>query len=229
MRRRSTFQPVVFCDPFAMAGNRKVAVELGPDGHILCLEWSVGDYCVRSLNIEAPSLGTRYLPVNQPVAGQAASFKISALTHGATPEAIRLLGLICPLTKQEEAMMAEKLKTKGSVKAADKEGLKAAAKDAPVGKKPKVAPAEAKAEAPKKRGNAEALAKAREARKEAGSGPDKRKITVLKKDHGARAGTDRQKTLDLLFKHKTAQSALDAGVTKQWLAWADREGYVELS
>lgn len=207
MRRRSKFEPVVFCDPFAMIGQRKIAVELAGDGTISCLEWFAGDYCVRNFSIEEPSLGIRHVPIDAPVAGQAASLKISALEHGATSEAIRLLGLICPLTKQEEAVMADKLKTKGSLKAGDKEALKGAAKDAPVGKKPRTAPepkAE-KAEASKKRGNPEALAKARETRKD--KGPDNRKIKALikAKDIKAREGSYRREMVEALLSSKTVQ------------------------
>lgn len=88
-------------------------------------------------------------------ADQARAFKAQALTDGATPEAIRLLGTLIPLTTKETNIMAEKLKAKGP----DKAALAAAAKKAPVAGKGAAA-------APKKNpGNAAALAKAREAQK----------------------------------------------------------------
>jgi hypothetical protein len=89
-----------------------------------------------------------------PIQTHIAALRRNALEYGATPEAIRLLGALAPWTDKEKKIMAEKLKSKASAAKPDKEGLKNAAKAAPVGKG-KAAP---------KKGNAEALAKARAAR-----------------------------------------------------------------
>jgi hypothetical protein len=118
-------------------------------------------------------------------------------------------------------MMAEKLKAKASAKKADTEGLKNAAKKTPVAKKG--------GDAPKKRGNPEALAKARAARD---TGPDTRKITALKKakDIGARAGTYRHSMLTDLLGSKTVQDfrAKNAKYTAGDLRYAQEAGYISL-
>lgn len=134
-----------------------------------------------------------------------------ALEYGASPEAIRLLNAHTAFSQKELNIMAGKLSKKADTK--------------------KAAPAKTtakKAEAPaKKKGNPEALAKARAARAEAG--PDTRKITVLKKDHGARAGSKRAELLNSIFKAKTVQAAVEAGTKKSDVAWAAREGYISLA
>lgn len=133
-----------------------------------------------------------------------------ALESGATPEAIRLLEKATgAFTKKQESEMAEKLKTKSAAKA-DKEGLKSAAKSAPVAKKNA-------AEPPKKRGNAEALAKARESK-----GPDTRKITanIKAKDIAARPGSKRHEMLTALLSSKTVQDFRDKGYSAGDLNYA---------
>lgn len=107
--------------------------------------------------------------------------------------------------------MAEKLKAKAAPKKADTEGLKSAAKSAPVGGK--------NSTAPKKKGNAEALAKARAARQ---SGPDNRKIkaNIKAKDIAARPGSYRHTMLTKLLSAKTVQEAKDAGVSAGDLRYA---------
>lgn len=146
-----------------------------------------------------------------------AGYRKVALEEEATPEAIRLLGELQPWTTREERIMAEKLKSKASAAKPDKAGLKAAAKSTPV----------AKGKGGGKKGNADALARARAAKKEA-AGPDTRKITVLKKDHGAREGSARANILNTIYKAKTVQAAIDAGVKSGDVAWASRAGYISL-
>lgn len=147
-----------------------------------------------------------------------------ALKGGATPEAIRLLHKATgAFTKREENEMAEKLKAKKTTKSADTEGLKGAAKAAPVAKK------DAKGNTGGKRGNPEALAKARAARS---AGPDTRKITALKKpkDIAARAGSFRHQMLTDLLSSKTVQDfrdkdkKYDAGCIR----FAQEAGYISL-
>lgn len=130
--------------------------------------------------------------------------KEEMLAHGATPLAVQWIGELSPFSEQEFTIMADKL-TK-PVKAA------------------KAAPADK----PKSKGNPEALAKANAARAEANAGPDKRKITVLKKPHGAREGTTRATLLDTIYKSKTVQDAVDAGVKKSDVAWAARAEYISI-
>jgi hypothetical protein len=116
-----------------------------------------------------------------------------ALNGGATPDAIRLLSKATgAFTKKEEAIMAEKLKTKASVAKPDKEGLKAGAKAAPAGG------------AKKNKGNPAALAKARAAK-----GPDNRKIKVLNKKPEARENSYRARMLKDLLASKTVQEFRD--------------------
>jgi hypothetical protein len=108
----------------------------------------------------------------------------NALISGATPDAIRLLSKATgAFTKKEEKEMAEKLKSKSAAKA-DKEGLKAGAKAAPVSKK-----------ASTKRGNPEALAKARAAK---GPPPNRKyKGLVKAKDLTLRGWTRRMAEIAL--------------------------------
>jgi hypothetical protein len=99
--------------------------------------------------------------------------------------------------------MAEKLKTQKAAKSADKEGLKAAAKEAPVAK------TSAKTgTSGGRKGNADALAKARAAR---ATGPDTRKVKglVKAKELSAREGTFRRQMLEDLLTSKTVQEWRD--------------------
>lgn len=115
--------------------------------------------------------------------------------------------------------MAEKLKAKASAAKPDKEGLKTAARKTPVAKD---------SAKPKRKGNADALAKARAAK-----GPDNRKVKALikAKDIQARAGTFRHQMISDLLSSKTAQefrdkdSKYDAGC----LRYAQEAGIVSLA
>ena len=144
----------------------------------------------------------------------------NALGSGATPDAIRLLSKATgPFTKKEENTMAEKLKAKKtaakSPATADADGLKTAAKAAPVSK---VKPASGKGSG---RGNPEALAKARAARAE-NKGPDTRKIkaNVKAKDLQARVGSKRHTMLSDLLNSKTVQEFRDKGYSAGDLNYA---------
>lgn len=148
--------------------------------------------------------------------------KRSMLEHGAVAEAVVLIGEISPFKPEELKIMAEKLKAKGGAapkttgkapKKGDAEALKAAAKDTPVGgKKAKGA---APAEAPKRKGNIEALNKAREARSGDTEAYKKQKIKVLvkAKDSGLRADSDRQRKLEFVQRFKTVGEALGGEYT----------------
>jgi hypothetical protein len=143
-----------------------------------------------------------------------------ALQGEASPEAIRLLDTVEPWSEKEKKIMAEKLKAKAAnVKTADKEGLKAAAKSAPVAKKGGGA----------RKGNPDALAKARAARAE--RGPDNRKVKPLikAKDIAARAGSYRHTMLTNLINAKTVQEFRDKGHTAGDLAYATKAGIVSVA
>jgi hypothetical protein len=221
MRRRQALSislPFVFVDPYAYGSPKAIyvaAVEVG-DGYF-CVTFRLGEQQIVAVSVKKEQIGPRYsLSPETSLSESVASLKRQGLKFGATLEAIQLLGTLTSLTTTEEAMMAD------AKKLARKEELKAAAKEAPV----KGNKAAATGDAPKKKGNPEALAAARAAKD---SGPDNRKITVLKKDHGARDGTKRADLLNKIFKNKTVQAAVDAGVKKSDVSWAAREGYISLS
>lgn len=207
-------EPVVVLDPHAMARGpwlgRWVVLgytfegfrAVGRIAHMDGVNVGVVDRVIHARhygNYKVPSENTALQSIIQGI-------KSEMLTHGATPLAVQWVGEVEPFTEQELNIMAEKL-TKGGAAA-----KKSADKKAPVAKK----------------GNPEALAKAREARAAASAGPDTRKITVLKKPHGAREGTTRATLLDTIYKSKTVQDAVDAGVKKSDVAWAARAEYISL-
>lgn len=141
------------------------------------------------------------------------SLRLLALRDGATPEAIRHLDGIQPFTRKEVDDMADKLSKKTEAKAKDKPAAKA---DKKAADKP----------ASGRKGNPEALAKARAARAEAG--PDTRKITILKKENPYREGSSRAASFDALKGAKTAQDYKDAGGKAKYLSrWSD-EGLIKL-
>jgi hypothetical protein len=215
MGKKTKFTPVCVYDAMGYIRLLRIAAEQVGDV-IGLISWDTTKDYVHSFEI-APGMITeygvgkaRYIIAESNLIHEAARMRDKALRYGATPEAIRLLGLVCPVTKMECEEMAEKLKAKGGAAAksggkaaakGDAEALKAAAKTAPVGGK------KAATEAPKKRGNPEALAKAREAR---AAGPDTRKITVVgtAKEHlaGVREGSYRGLMLAGLFRSKTVQA-----------------------
>lgn len=228
MRRREAlapFQPFVFTKAYSFGLPEPCVAVLEVHDGYFALEFRMGEqqvvsYAVKKYEFEARV--TQFKRTQDNVEEVLALLKKKALTHGATLEAIQLFGALRPLTKEEEASMAT-----NKLQKADTAALKGAAKEAPVGGKVKAAP---KAEVAKSggKGNPEALAKARAARSEANAGPDKRKITVLKKPHGARDGSTRAEILDKIYKAKTVQDAVDAGVKKNDVAWAARAEYISV-
>lgn len=220
MRRRQTTEfpppPFVLLKAYSFGPPELCVTVLEVGDGYLYLDPLVG-YISATVVKKSAIGGVQYKRTDLDVAPVLAAIKAKALKQGATLEAIQLLGTLLSISKEEEAEMAT---TKLARKGADTEGLKAAAKAAPVNPAKKGA-----AEPAKKRGNPEALAAARAAR---ASGPDTRKINVLKKEHGARDGTKRADLLNKMFKHPTVQKAVDAGVSKSDISWAAREGYIEL-
>lgn len=126
--------------------------------------------------------------------------KREAVEHGAQAEAVHLLNQLDPFNEKEMSIMAEKLTKKAAAPKTPAAKKEPAAKKAPAAKKEPVE-----------------------------TGPDKRKIAVLKKPHGAREGSKRAHLLDTIYKSKTVQDAVDAGVAKNDVAWAAREGYIAVA
>lgn len=214
--------PFVGYDVYAYVKTEVLVAEPIEDGFRL-VRWSpLG--AVDTLDIAFAQIPRRWgVGVADPVAC-ANRLKVIALREGATPEAIRCLRRVVSIVKNEEEYMAEKLKAKGGTKkTADKDGLKEAAKKAPVARG-----AAAGETGTKKRGNADALKKAREAK-----GPDTRKIKALKKpkDIEAREGTFRRKMLEDILAAKTVaewrekNSKYDSGCLK----FAVDNGYVSVN
>lgn len=142
--------------------------------------------------------------------------KIQALRIGATPDAIRLFKKVLKISAKEESEMAakEKLAKKTSKKTTDAE-----AGAAPVGGGGKVAK--------KGKGNAEALAKARKAKAEAG--PDTRKIKIVNKENPYRAESNRAASFDALKGAKTVEDYVAAGGKTKYLSRWVSEGRITLS
>lgn len=154
---RQKFKPVVVYDSMGFIRQLQIAAWAdGEDVTLLMSDTTRYDVFTRDILLGQIGPGARYAISEKDPAAIALLFKDRALRHGATPEAIRLLGLLLPISKEEYEEMADK---KLAPKKGDAEGLKAAAKKTPVGG----AKAE-KAEKPAgRKGNPEALAKAREA------------------------------------------------------------------
>lgn len=246
MRRKQVQKPValppapfVFSNPFRFGGTKALAALKVGNGY-LCLEFQLGEvhldedgqtrtglvvlFAAKAKEFESK----RYIRTDDEVPEFVEALKAQAMTRGATLEAIQLLGELAPLTNEEEAVMAAEKLTRKPAKA-DKEALKNAAKEAPVGgKKAKAAKPEAAEEAaPKKRGNAEALAAAREAK--AAAGPDKRKITIADKKNPFRDGSNRAEAWGKITRAKTVQDYLDNGGPSKYVKrWAD-EGKITLA
>lgn len=202
------------------------ALEVG-DGY-LCLEHLVGLGYLTVFSVKKAELGgLQYKRTDLDAGQRLAELKAKALISGATLEAIQLLGALMPLKREEELQMAE-AGTKLSRKGADKEGLKAAAKTAPVGGKKE--PKAPKTEGGRK-GNPDALAKARAARAE-NTGPDKRKIAVkeeLKKGNPFRDETGRSAAFEKMKRAKTVQDYLDAGGPAKYVKKFADMGHITVS
>lgn len=188
-----------------------------------CVAWSVlySDWTRDCLNVKYLTehvTGKDWTKDDTDPKKQALKFKEIALRLGATPEAIRLLGTLIPLTTKETKTMAEKLKAKG----ADAAALKAAAAKAPVAGK---AAAAAK---PKARGNSEALAKARAAQQI----NKKYKPLVKPKDLKLRGWTLHMVQTILANKDTDSAKAAQAATKGEFagknldFSWAATKGYI---
>jgi hypothetical protein len=143
----------------------------------------------------------------------AARFKRHAMKFGATPEAIRLLGQMLPIDKEEESKMA---------KLARKDELKAAAAETPVaGKRIKAVPAA-------KVNNGERLVEAAASRR-AELLNDKRKIVATEKGKAKLAKVEDDDKLALMISARTVGAALEEeGVAYRDITYAEKVGLVEL-
>jgi hypothetical protein len=141
------------------------------------------------------------------------------LAHGASAEAVRLIGELSPFSKKELDTMADKLKGKAP---AAKE-----AKTKPVGGGGKAAAAKDAAPA-KGKGNPAALAKAQEAAAGKRAELATKKIKVLNKKHGAREGTKRATQLDIVLGAKTVGDAIEAGAQMVDIRFAEAQGFISI-
>lgn len=232
MRRRQAlapFSPFVGLNPYRQgAGPRPVfvaAAEVG--GRYLCLEFQLGYSEVVTFAANRDDFPTRYVKLTEPLPQHLSLLKAQALKSGATLEAIQLLGAMMPLTNEEKAIMATTKLSK-----ANTDGLKAAAKDAPVGGKKAPAKSDAKAATGKAKGNPAALEKAREARQAKASAMDLKKIKVLKKENPYRDGTKAHATFEL-FRGKATVADVKAAATDDhdlgYLRYASRDGHISLT
>lgn len=162
--------------------------------------------------------------------------KTTMLAHGASAEAVRLIGEHSPFTKKELNIMAEKLKAK---KVGDAAALKEAAKTAPVAKGKATAakapaepkPAAEKAAPAKGKGNTEALDKARAAKT---AGDEKKKITVNTKENPYRDGTKAFNTFNVIKRSKTVGAFREAvsgdnTYDPAYLRYAERDGHITIA
>lgn len=233
MRRRQLQQasyaaPFVFTNPYRYGSVAVAVLEIG-DGY-LCIEYQIGISQVTVFAAKKDDFPRRYAYAGcDGLKQEVAELRRRALSSGATLEAIQLLGQLTPITKLEEATMAD---TKLSRKTADTAGLKAAAKTAPVKGKPtaKVATTEA----PKRKGNPEALAKAREARKNGVVENRKYKVLVKRGDVKVREGSWTEAMVGHILANKDTDSANAAlkgdrpyKDRKLDFSWAAKKGYIE--
>lgn len=227
MRRRQAeapFSPFVFYNPFRIgAGPRPVSVaglELG-DGY-MAIEYQLGVSQVVMYAVKRDQMGGRYQVLQEDLGSAVRELKTQALQFGATLEAIQLLGQLTPLTKVEEAQMAATKLAKP-----DAEGLKTAAKAAPVGGKAKAAAPAAK------RGNPEALAAARAAR----GSPDRTYKVLKTPEYAPREGSWTSAMVSYIVAHTTTAEASKAlksdknGHREKRLdfKWAEEKGFIKFT
>lgn len=230
-KRKNSFKPVVVYDAMGYIRQHWLAAECEEDVVRLVMADTTKPYLytreVMLGQIGSAGGKTRYIIADKDPTVVALSLKDRANAQGATPEAIRLIGLITPISKEELNTMAKENKL--SPKKGDVEGLKSAAKKAPVG---------GATAAKGKKGNPEALEKARaiNAGKQAEMRAKKIKALKKPKDITAREGSFRHTMLTDLLSCKTvgefydksptdSKSKYDAGC----LRYAEGAEFIELS
>lgn len=225
MAKRSSFKPVVIYDTMGYIRSYQIAVcAEGEEVEMLMCDGTRLEVYTRGIIAGQIGEGARYgISEKDPVV-LGLVFKDKALRLGATPDAIRLLGLLLPISKEELNTMADK---KLAPKKGDAEGLKSAAKKAPVGGGKAAA-----AEKPAKKGNMEALEKARAvtAAKNEELKKDKRKITATEKGKAKAAKSEATDKLNIMIKAKTVGAAISSGdVAFKDIAYAEKVGLIELA
>lgn len=178
---------------------------------------------------------------NKPLHSILASIKESLLLHGGTPEAVRLLLELMPLTTKELTMAKEKLAGKAAPVKAAAEPKSTKAKSTP-GKTGTTLDATAKdkvkavatAEPKTKKTLPPALAKAAEAKKAAASANDGKKLKVLAKTNPYREGTKAAATFDHFkaFNGKTVGEMKEASDSDAhdlgYVRYAARDGHISI-
>lgn len=240
-KRSKPFQPCCVYDAMGYIRLLRIAAEQEKDV-VRLIVWDTTRDHVHSYEIAVgqiseygSGLNTRYVVAESNLVHEAARLRDRALRYGATPEAIRLLGLICPVKDKEAEEMAEKLKSKGGAAAkssakaptkGDAEALKGAAKAAPVASgKGKATEA---VERPKKPGNPAALEKARAARGENMEIERKKKLTLLEKNNPKRSGSRAFDIYGLYKTCKTVGAFLDAGGTMSDIRYDSGKNFIQV-
>lgn len=223
-------EPYLVRDPYSMVGTQWLV--LGPV--------FMGVRCVGANGGYFPGVSVKVIDRviqdwqlrNYPRAGEERSLqdiisgiKKSMLDHGASSLAVEWIGALSPFTQKELNTMAEKLKTK-NVAAADSAPKAASAKTAKVAKAPK--------ETSAKKGNPEALSKAREASAGKRAELDTKKITINteKKANPYREGTKAHATFELIKTSKTVADVRTAATDAHdfgYVRYASRDGHITLS
>lgn len=226
---RHKFQPVVVYDSMGFIRQLYIAAEAVGEDVTLLISDTTKDYLfTREVLIGQIGQGARYAISEKDPANIAHNFKERAMKYGATPEAIRLLGLITPISDEEYDDMAAANKL--APKKGDAAALKDAAKKTPVGGKGGAA----KTDKPTARkGNPEALEKARAATeaKKAELLKDKRKIVLTEKGKDKVKNGDPSKgavaNLIAMRDAKTVGAAIGAGLAMADLNYAVKTGTIE--
>ena len=226
-RKQSKFEPMTVYDRMGyLRLYHLAAAKEGEVIHLLMNDATRYDVFAREVLEGQVGAHGRFAVSSTDPAITLAALKGRALKHGATPEAIRLLGLLTPISKEEYKEMAKD--TKLAPKKGDATALKDAAKKAPVGGKKETAPAKA-------RGNPEALAKARAINesKKAEQLKDKRKILLTDKGKEKVKNGDSTKgsiaNLVAMRDAKTVGGAITNGLNMADINYAVKTGTIELS
>jgi len=241
--RKSNFKPQVVYDAMGFIRlHWLVAERNGEDITLLISDTTRFEVHTREVlagQVGPLGAGTRYVLSDYPVEALALGYKAKALSYGATSQAMRLLGTLVPLSEEDLNTMAEKLKVKGGAAETDEKpkrarakgdaaALKEAAKETPVaGKRGKASAAPA--EPAKKRGNLEALEKARAAGNAAREENRKKKITLVEKTNPKREGSKAFTNYALYRTSKTVGDFLDAGGTMADVRYDSNKGFITLS
>lgn len=212
--KKNKFEPVAVYDAFGLTRQLWLAVELkGEEVSMLISDTTRLDLFTKKVligHIAPPLHKTRLIISQEDPQKVALTMKAHALKWGATPEAIRLLGLMCPLTKEEEILMP---------KLARKDELKAAAKATPVAVKKPIA---------KRSNGADQLAEAA-SRKRDELLADKRKIIATDKGKAKLAKVEDDDKLAIMVAAKTVGAAIETDeVAFRDISYAEKVGLIDL-